>query len=132
MSEEKKTLFGFPIVETNAVSKGTVILGPMPTAEDLRRYGAYEKYVQAKKHEFAMLKLDDEILSANEIQTLDETKRERQALIANDIRVLTQQLNERMRDARDAGLTVSCHASGIHNIARGYYSQINVRILTEV
>lgn len=64
---EKKTLWGIPIIETDAVPAGTAILAPMPTAEDLKRYGSFEKYIEAKKKEFAMLRLDDEILSAKEI-----------------------------------------------------------------
>lgn len=67
MSEENKTLWGIPIVETDVVPKGTAILAPMPTAEDLKQHGSYEKYIEARKQEFAMLRLDDEILSADEI-----------------------------------------------------------------
>lgn len=48
--------------------KGEIILGPLPTAEDLQKYGSIEAYVQAKQREFAMLKLDDNVLSASEIE----------------------------------------------------------------
>lgn len=68
MSYEEKMLWGIPIVETDAMPKGVVIFGPMPTAEDLMRYGSLENYVEAKKYEYAMIRLDDEVLDSDVVE----------------------------------------------------------------
>jgi hypothetical protein len=67
MADEQTTLFGFPVLITDAAPKDTVILRPLPTYHDLLEHGSLEKYVEARKKEFAMLKLDNEVLSADEV-----------------------------------------------------------------
>jgi hypothetical protein len=63
-----KTLFGLPIVVTDAVMPGTMLVGPMPTWEDCLRYGSVEKAIEARAKEFSKLTgLDDPILNADEI-----------------------------------------------------------------
>ena len=52
---EPKTLFGFPVVVTEAASKETIILGPMPTWFDLLEYGSWEAYFEAKRKEFGVI-----------------------------------------------------------------------------
>lgn len=63
-----KTLWGFPIVISDAVTPGTAILGPIPTWDDVLRYGSLEKAIAARAKEYgAITGLDDSILEANEI-----------------------------------------------------------------
>lgn len=69
MSEETKTLWGFPIVESDAMPQGTAIVGPLPTREDLIKYGSYEEAVKARAKEYAMITgLDDGVLDADVIE----------------------------------------------------------------
>jgi hypothetical protein len=68
MTEEKKMLWGLPVVESEEMSKGIVIFGPLPTAEDLMRHGSLENAVEYMKHQYAKIALDDEILAASEIE----------------------------------------------------------------
>lgn len=56
MSYESKTLFGFPVVITDAVPAGTVVMGPMPTWQDLLRHGSLEAAIEARAKEYAMIK----------------------------------------------------------------------------
>lgn len=68
MSEEKKTLWGFPIIESDAIPQGTALVGPLPTWEDVLRYGSLENAIEARAKEWVKITgLDDEILSADEI-----------------------------------------------------------------
>lgn len=68
MSDEKKTLWGIPIIESDAVPKGVIIFGPQPTMEDLKLHGSWENYIEAKKHEYAMIQLDDEVLNSDVVE----------------------------------------------------------------
>jgi hypothetical protein len=52
---EAKTLFGFPVVITEDAPKDTVILGPMPTWEDLLKHGSWEAYFKAKRKEYSVI-----------------------------------------------------------------------------
>jgi hypothetical protein len=64
---DNQTLFGFPVLVTDAAPKDSVILGPLPTYRDLLEHGSFENYIEARKKEFVMLKLDNEVLSADEV-----------------------------------------------------------------
>lgn len=55
MSDEPKTLFGFPVVVTDAAPKGSIILGPLPTEYDLAIYGSWEAWMEAKRKEFGVI-----------------------------------------------------------------------------
>lgn len=55
MSDEPKTLFGFPVVEADTMPVGTVVFGPMPTWFDLQLYGSWENYLDAKRKEFGVI-----------------------------------------------------------------------------
>ena len=55
MSTEPKTLFGFPVVVTDAAPKDKIIFGPMPTWFDLQLYGSWEAYLEAKRKEFGII-----------------------------------------------------------------------------
>lgn len=64
----EKTLWGFPVVITDAVTLGTVILGPMPTWDDVLKYGSLEKAIEARAREYGIITgIDDPILNAEEI-----------------------------------------------------------------
>lgn len=52
---EPKTLFGFPVVITDAVPTDKIILGPMPTWKDLLEYGSWEAFIEAKRKEFGVI-----------------------------------------------------------------------------
>ena len=56
MSEyAEKTLWGIPVVVTDAVPPGVVITGPMPTWEDVLRYGSLEKAIEARAREYGLI-----------------------------------------------------------------------------
>jgi hypothetical protein len=44
----KTTIFGFPVVESDAVPEKTIIFGRLPTAEEIREHGSYEAAVKAQ------------------------------------------------------------------------------------
>jgi hypothetical protein len=67
MADEPQTLWGLPVVVTDAVPQGTAILARMPTYAELVQYGSFENYVEACKRQFAAIKLDDEVLNADEV-----------------------------------------------------------------
>lgn len=52
---EPKTLFGFPVVITEEAPKGTIILGPLPTYEDLLRHGSWEAFIEAERKRFGVI-----------------------------------------------------------------------------
>lgn len=52
---EPKTLFGFSVVITDAAPKDKIIFGPMPTWEDLLKYGSLEAFIEAKRKEFGVI-----------------------------------------------------------------------------
>jgi len=69
MSEERKTLWGIPIVISDAVPKGTAIMGRLPTWEEVQKHGSFEKAIEAQKRQWAMITgLDDAILGADVIE----------------------------------------------------------------
>lgn len=68
MSEEKKTLFGLPVVITDAVPKGEIIMGRFPTWQEVQLYGSFEKAIEAQKREWAKIKLDDEVLAEDTVE----------------------------------------------------------------
>lgn len=68
MNSERKTLWGIPIIESGEMPKGEVLLGPMPTRDEILRFGSFEQAVEHRKNEWAKLKMDDQALSASEIE----------------------------------------------------------------
>ena len=57
MAEIKnKTLFGFPVVITDAVPQGEIVCGRFPTPEEIREHGSYEKAIQAQAREWTIIK----------------------------------------------------------------------------
>lgn len=56
MSYETKTLFGLPVVVTDAAPIDSIILGPMPTWEDVIEHGSLEKAIEARAKEYTMIK----------------------------------------------------------------------------
>lgn len=61
VTDRPQTLWGLPVVVSDAVPKGTAIMGRMPTWEDVLKHGSFEKAIEAQKREWAMITgLDDE------------------------------------------------------------------------
>jgi len=51
-----KTLWGIPIVVSDAVPPGTAIIGRFPTWQEVVLHGSFEKAIEAQKREWAMIK----------------------------------------------------------------------------
>jgi len=51
----EKTLWGFPVVVTDAAPPGVIITGPIPTWEDVLRHGSLEKAIEARAREYGMI-----------------------------------------------------------------------------
>lgn len=63
-----KTLFGFPVIVTDAVTPGTAVVGPMPTWEEVLMHGSVAKAIEAKAREYGIIRgLDGAIPNAEEI-----------------------------------------------------------------
>lgn len=63
MSYDERTLFGFPVVITDAVPEGEVIFGRFPTWQEVALYGSFEAAIEAQKDQWAKIKnihLDNE------------------------------------------------------------------------
>lgn len=54
--EAKETLFGFPVVVTDAMPTGEMAFGRWPTPDEIKQYGSFEKAVEAQAKEWAWLK----------------------------------------------------------------------------
>jgi hypothetical protein len=54
-------LWGLPVVISDAVPKGTAIIGRFPTWEEVARYGSFENAIKAQKRQWAMITGLDEI-----------------------------------------------------------------------
>ena len=56
MSEvTEQTLWGLPVVVTDAVPQGTVIMGRWPTWQEVLEHGSFERAIEAQKHEWSKL-----------------------------------------------------------------------------
>lgn len=53
--DTEKTLWGFPVVATDAVTPGIAIVGPMPTWRDVLRYGSFAKAIEARAEEYSKI-----------------------------------------------------------------------------
>lgn len=51
-----KALFGLPIIETDAVPQGELLLGRIPTFEEVLMYGSYEAAIEAQKNQWVKIK----------------------------------------------------------------------------
>lgn len=56
---EIKELFGFPVVITDAVPRDEIIVGRMPTWQEVALYGSFEAAIEAQKRQWAKIKLTD-------------------------------------------------------------------------
>lgn len=56
MSEDKKTLWGLPVVISDQVPKGEIIMGRFPTADEIREHGSFEKAIEAQKRQWVKIK----------------------------------------------------------------------------
>jgi hypothetical protein len=60
-TDKPQTLWGLPVVISDAIPKGTAIMGRFPTWEEVVKYGSFEKAIEAQKRQWAMITgLDDE------------------------------------------------------------------------
>ena len=55
MSDSNLTLFGFPVVVTDAVPKGKVLFGCFPTWEDVLKYGSFNAAINAQKEQWGVI-----------------------------------------------------------------------------
>lgn len=55
-TDKPKTLWGLPIVVSDAVPEGAVIMGRFPTWQEVLEHGSFEKAIEAQKREWAMIK----------------------------------------------------------------------------
>lgn len=54
-TDRPQTLWGFPIVVSDAIPKGTALMGRWPTMDEVREHGSFEKAIEAQKREWAMI-----------------------------------------------------------------------------
>lgn len=57
MSDSEPTLFGFPVIITDAVPVDGVVFGPLPTWQEVALHGSLEAAIEARKYEWAKIKL---------------------------------------------------------------------------
>jgi hypothetical protein len=50
--DSNQTLFGLPVVVTDATLEGTAIMGRWPTWQDILEHGSFEKAIEAQKREW--------------------------------------------------------------------------------
>jgi hypothetical protein len=55
MADEPQTLWGLPVVITDAVPKGTAILAPLPTPLDLIIHGSWEAWIEDERKRFGVI-----------------------------------------------------------------------------
>ena len=55
-TDRPQTLWGFPIVVSDAVPEGSIIMGRFPTWQEVALHGSFEKAIEAQKREWAMIK----------------------------------------------------------------------------
>jgi hypothetical protein len=55
-TDKPQTLWGLPVVISEAVPRGTAIMGRFPTWEEVLKYGSFEKAIEAQKRGWAMIK----------------------------------------------------------------------------
>lgn len=74
--------------------------------------------------------IEERASEAGQILSMTETEREQQALLVNDIHVLSAQLNERMREAVAKGLKVEATTSAILEVQARviYYPTVSVSV----
>lgn len=53
-TDRPQTLWGLPVVVSDQVPQGTVMMGRFPTWKEVLLYGSFEKAIEAKKREWAM------------------------------------------------------------------------------
>lgn len=49
------SLFGFPVIITDAVPEGEVVFGPLPTWQEVVLHGSLEAAIEARKAEWAKI-----------------------------------------------------------------------------
>lgn len=57
MAEQKEqTLFGLPVIVTDAIPPGEVLLGRLPTWQEILEHGSLEKAIEAQARQWAKIK----------------------------------------------------------------------------
>jgi hypothetical protein len=56
LSDSNLTLFGFPVVITDAVPQGEILFGRLPTWQEVVLYGSLEAAIEARKEQWAKVK----------------------------------------------------------------------------
>jgi hypothetical protein len=52
---KEQTLFGFPVVITDAVPKGEILVGRFPTWREILEHGSFERALEAQKKQWAKI-----------------------------------------------------------------------------
>lgn len=55
MSNSNLTLFGFPVVVTDAVPKGEILMGRLLTWQEVALHGSLEAAIEAQKHQWTKI-----------------------------------------------------------------------------
>lgn len=64
----EKSLWGIPVLVSEEMPKGEIILGPLPTPEDIRRHGSFENAIRFMARLYAKLRVEDGMSAADEIE----------------------------------------------------------------
>lgn len=59
MNDNTISLFGFPVIVTDAVPVNEVVFGPLPTWQEVVLYGSLEAAIEARKNEWSKIKLTE-------------------------------------------------------------------------
>lgn len=54
MSDNNQSLFGLPIIVTDAILKSEMVFGRFPTWEDVLEHGSFKAAVEAQKKEYGI------------------------------------------------------------------------------
>lgn len=57
MADNTISLFGFPVIVTDAVPANEIIFGPLPTWQEVALHGSLKAAIEARKCEWAKIKL---------------------------------------------------------------------------
>jgi len=56
VSNNGLSLFGFPVVVTDTIPKGEILLGRFPTWQEVALHGSFEAAIEAQKDQWAKIK----------------------------------------------------------------------------
>lgn len=54
-NDEELTLFGFPVIVTDTVPEGEILLGSFPTWKEILEHGSFEAAIEAQKNRWVKI-----------------------------------------------------------------------------